>query len=41
MLIGEATNTYCIVFGWILLGQQPTISHIRDEYAHHYTTYAV
>ena len=38
MLSREATNTNFIVFGLTRPGLVPTIYHIRDEHANHYTT---
>jgi hypothetical protein len=38
VLSGEATNTNFIVFGLTRSWLEPTIYHIRDEYASQYTT---
>jgi hypothetical protein len=41
MLIGEAKNTNCIVFGLIRSGLEPTIDRTQGKQADHYTTDAV
>jgi hypothetical protein len=41
LLVREAINTHCIVFGLTRSGLEPTIYRTRDEHANHYTTDAV
>ena len=41
VLSGEATNTNFMIFGLTRPGIEPTIYHIRDEHANHYTTNAI
>jgi hypothetical protein len=40
-VIGEATNTNFIVFGFTWPGLEPTIYNTLDEHANHYTTNVV